>query len=238
MNNQKKKRIDSAVSPVIGVLLMLVVTIIIAAVVSGFAGGLAAGQSKPPVATLDVQIHASENAGAYPPYGSGYYIPTMVIKHLSGDSIATKNTKIVTFFKNESDGKVYQGELSGEVAIPGNNDWNSYDSATYISPLYINDNTRFPDVTSTTTTGLKSWFGNASAILRSGDILVTSHGYCGNYNDNVGPDAPHVNVGLNNLTGLNCTDPVTGFTTGAQITVKVIDIPSGKAIFDKEVTIQ
>ena len=34
---------EDAVSPVVGVMLMLVVTIIIAAVVSGFAGGLAGG---------------------------------------------------------------------------------------------------------------------------------------------------------------------------------------------------
>lgn len=39
---------DDAVSPVIGILLMLVVTIIIAAVVSGFAGGLSGGQEKAP----------------------------------------------------------------------------------------------------------------------------------------------------------------------------------------------
>lgn len=42
---QKK---DSAVSPVIGVLLMLVVTIIIAAIVSAFAGGMTSDQSKAP----------------------------------------------------------------------------------------------------------------------------------------------------------------------------------------------
>lgn len=35
------ERKEDAVSPVVGVMLMLVVTIIIAAVVSGFAGGLA-----------------------------------------------------------------------------------------------------------------------------------------------------------------------------------------------------
>ena len=39
---------DSAVSPVIGVMLMLVVTIIIAAVVSSFAGGLVSGQQAAP----------------------------------------------------------------------------------------------------------------------------------------------------------------------------------------------
>lgn len=39
---------DEAVSPVVGVMLMLVVTIIIAAVVSGFAGGLVGGGARKP----------------------------------------------------------------------------------------------------------------------------------------------------------------------------------------------
>jgi FlaG/FlaF family flagellin (archaellin) len=49
-----KRMNEEAVSPVVGVMLMLVVTIIIAAVVSGFAGGLAGDQSKAPQATLGV----------------------------------------------------------------------------------------------------------------------------------------------------------------------------------------
>jgi len=50
-----KQMNEEAVSPVVGVMLMLVVTIIIAAVVSGFAGGLASDQSKAPQATLGVK---------------------------------------------------------------------------------------------------------------------------------------------------------------------------------------
>jgi Protein of unknown function (DUF1628). len=45
-------RRNSAVSPVVGVMLMLVVTIIIAAVVSAFAGGLGGSQTKTPQATI------------------------------------------------------------------------------------------------------------------------------------------------------------------------------------------
>lgn len=239
MSTKMKNRMDSAVSPVVGVLLMLVVTIIIAAVVSGFAGGLAAGQSKPPVATLDVQINALGNYGGMPPWGDGYYTQGLVIKHLSGDPIITKNTKIVTFFTNQSDGKIYQGELYGEEPVAGNDDWDAYTSSMYCAPLFINDQTRFTDGTiSSTEEGKSNWFGNLSAILRSGDVLVSPHSFVGNYNDNDGPAAPHVNVGLNKLTGLNCTDPATGFVPGSQITVKVIDVPSGKAIYEKEVTIQ
>lgn len=47
---------DDAVSPVIGVMLMLVVTIIIAAVISGFAGGLVTSQEPAPSASFDVSL--------------------------------------------------------------------------------------------------------------------------------------------------------------------------------------
>jgi Uncharacterized protein conserved in archaea len=43
---------DSAVSPVVAVMLMLVVTIIIAAIVSAFAGGITSGQKNVPQATI------------------------------------------------------------------------------------------------------------------------------------------------------------------------------------------
>jgi len=53
-----KKNGEDAVSPVVGVMLMLVVTIIIAAVVSGYAGGLLGGNSnqKTPSMIMDVTI--------------------------------------------------------------------------------------------------------------------------------------------------------------------------------------
>lgn len=53
MKQQKK---DDAVSPVVGVMLMLVVTIIIAAVVAAFAGGLGGNVEKTPTVTFDVTM--------------------------------------------------------------------------------------------------------------------------------------------------------------------------------------
>ncbi len=55
-NRTTMKRRDDAVSPVIGVMLMLVVTIIIAAVISGFAGGLVGSQEAAPSASFDVSM--------------------------------------------------------------------------------------------------------------------------------------------------------------------------------------
>ncbi|MDP3565263.1 MAG: type IV pilin, partial [Methanoregula sp.] len=52
----KKYTNNSAVSPVVGVMLMLVVVIIIAAVVSGFAGSLVSGEKKTPSAAIETHI--------------------------------------------------------------------------------------------------------------------------------------------------------------------------------------
>ncbi len=71
---------DDAVSPVVGVMLMLVVTIIIAAIVSGFAGGLASGTSKPVQATIKADYSQSNG---------------MTITHTGGDTINTLQTKII-----------------------------------------------------------------------------------------------------------------------------------------------
>ncbi|WP_083773203.1 type IV pilin N-terminal domain-containing protein [Methanolacinia petrolearia] len=78
---------EDAVSPVVGVMLMLVVTIIIAAVVSGFAGGLISGQEKSPTLSMDVTI---ANTGSY--IGSGFTASVLGVS----EPISTTDLKIVT----------------------------------------------------------------------------------------------------------------------------------------------
>ena len=63
------RKSDDAVSPVIGVMLILVVTVIIAAVVAAFATGMVGENSGPaPSAKKDVEIYSAfENQyGTYP----------------------------------------------------------------------------------------------------------------------------------------------------------------------------
>src|SRR5208337_4018759 len=91
---QRIKRNEHAVSPVVGVMLMLVVTIIIAAVVSAFAGGLVAQKERAPQATLD--CHITWDNGAM----SGVPGPIFTMKHLGGDPINTRNVKLVTGWAN------------------------------------------------------------------------------------------------------------------------------------------
>lgn len=60
MNTKKSSTKNDAVSPVVGVMLMLVVTIIIAALVSAFAGGLATTTDVKPTVTMEVSYSQSD----------------------------------------------------------------------------------------------------------------------------------------------------------------------------------
>lgn len=91
---------DSAVSPVVGVMLMLVVTIIIAAVVSGFAGGLGSDQSKTPQATLSCTpviegIKDTNLTDWAPDYPTGFEANNgIMFEHKGGDSFALEDIAI------------------------------------------------------------------------------------------------------------------------------------------------
>ena len=75
-----KERNEDAVSPVIGVMLMLVVTIVIAAVVAAFAGGLATETESAPVAVLDADVYNGDN--------------NLVLRSLSGDALDLSETAV------------------------------------------------------------------------------------------------------------------------------------------------
>ena len=72
------KKKEDAVSPVIGVMLMLVVTIVIAAVVAAFAGGLATETEATPIVVLDADVYETK----------------LVLRSLSGDNLNAADTSI------------------------------------------------------------------------------------------------------------------------------------------------
>ena len=76
MNLTERK--EDAVSPVIGVMLMLVVTIVIAAVVAAFAGGLATETEATPITVLDVDVHTNK----------------VILRSLSGDNLQKDETAV------------------------------------------------------------------------------------------------------------------------------------------------
>jgi archaeal type IV pilus assembly protein PilA len=60
-----RSRNDYAVSPVVGVMLMLVVTIIIAAIVSAFAGGMGSSQKTAPQVTFKAEYSVTDGMKIY-----------------------------------------------------------------------------------------------------------------------------------------------------------------------------
>lgn len=108
MAGNVKEFYEQAVSPVVGVMLMLVVVIIIAAVVSGFSGGLLGNQEKTP--TLSMDVHIKNN---------GYWPDSYFSARVTGveKGIPTRDLKLVTkWSKTTSTGAHISG---GNTVVPG-----------------------------------------------------------------------------------------------------------------------
>jgi FlaG/FlaF family flagellin (archaellin) len=117
---------ECAVSPVVGVMLMLVVTIIIAAVVAGFSGGMAAGTSKSPQVSIKADYSQSDG---------------MAIYHMGGDVINTMNTKVYVAPTNDFAGyEQLRWAVNTSVLMVSKED--STDRPWYDSTISANDNAR------------------------------------------------------------------------------------------------
>ncbi|MDD1686699.1 type IV pilin N-terminal domain-containing protein [Methanoregula sp.] len=96
------KNNDSAVSPVVGVMLMLVVTIIIAAVVSAFAGGMTGSEKKTPQATLSAVVNLGDGIKGVNNTGVGDHFPVgytcennyILFAHDGGDSFNLNDIEV------------------------------------------------------------------------------------------------------------------------------------------------
>ena len=80
----KQQRKEDAVSPVIGVMLMLVVTVVIAAVITGFAMDLSKDTDSSPMALFELDYIDVENSN----------VNSFGIKHKGGDAVPLKDIEI------------------------------------------------------------------------------------------------------------------------------------------------
>ena len=124
-----RKKFSEAVSPVVGVMLMLVVTIVIAAVVSGFAGSMTGSISTTPQVTLDATY--SQSGG-------------MTITHAGGDSLPLSEVTFATmpselmgidylqFLYDIDPSVLYYTNSSGESTAIMNNASGYYYKAAFI----------------------------------------------------------------------------------------------------------
>ncbi|QYZ80169.1 type IV pilin [Methanofollis formosanus] len=223
---------EEAVSPVVGVMLMLVVTLIIAAVVSGFAGDLASSQKKTPTITMTTEI---VNTGYY--YGSGI---TMRVISVS-EPIATGDLKIVT------DWVAKNGERNSVTVLPNIPNVN-YGSYNFTSPFATGSGVESFGLNNVKNPG--QYFGNytltAGTLMRAyptgawgpgsgedfGGYGVTRPTY--EYKDGFGYD---------NSTDIDFIQAVLGknwnnLREGDVVNVRLVHTPSGKVIYNEEVKVR
>ena len=213
MRKENNHRLDAAVSPVVGVMLMLVVTIIIAAVVSAFAGGLSSTTAKSPTVSMDVKIDLSADDGM------GGTVPKITFKHISGDPIHTKDLEIITYFTNTT-GYVYKHTQSraSDASIlytSGNDARVPYHADMTTGYAYSNPETKD--------------FGNFS--IRVGDVMTT-----GTLRGTADLLGLAWSDGADTSSSNDDTIVDTSLKPGSIIDVKILHTPSGKYIYDKEVT--
>ncbi|MFA5330819.1 MAG: type IV pilin N-terminal domain-containing protein [Methanoregula sp.] len=106
---QRKMQRDYAVSPVIGVMLMITVTIIIAATLSAFVGGSTGSLKENPQATVVVSSEGT---------GDNF---NLLFDHRGGDTLRTEDLAIVTWVKDPDGSMVKheQGPDADRVNING-----------------------------------------------------------------------------------------------------------------------
>jgi FlaG/FlaF family flagellin (archaellin) len=243
---------EHAVSPVVGVMLMLVVTIIIAAVVAGFSGGMLGNvDEKAPTLTMDVKI---VNMGSW--VGSGFFA---TVTSVSGP-ISTGDIKIVTSWRAaRSSSDAFQSISGGNTTLPGITNVNALGDPTIpvsrVAPFGtgpgINGSATIGSVDTNAATFSSRWqqFGNYS--LMSGTTLTAQP--CGAASlDTIGASSPSAQNGYGVQTmyqytpsGTTYLDPASAvlgpdwesLQAGDRVNVKVIYMPTGSVIFQKDIPV-
>ena len=189
------KKSDDAVSPVIGVMLMLVVTVVIAAAVTIFATGVVGETEVAPVAALDVKILSSVEAL------EGMNGPELFITHLSGDSVDTKDIELR--FSWTHDGCSHYSTYSAEGFKKEVGNYNARKQALYVKSTMSHERTEYGSG------ALDHYFGDV--ILTPGLKLTATSEFLPGYN-NVG--SPYMDFVFNNYNTTSTTSTlVPGKTT-------------------------
>lgn len=229
---------EDAVSPVVGVMLMLVVTIIIAAVVSAFASGMTESTENPPSITMDVSI---TNSGSW--VGSHFEAAVLSVS----EPIPTSDLKLVTSWSADE-------EKGGATVNPGiKNVEYQWKSGSYL-------NTSAPlgfgvGIDQNTGTGAYDTQAFGNYTLKSGvTMLAYPAGQAGGLTG--GQIGQSGDGGYGVVTSGEYTYDGSFFTTdmtdsmqavlgkdwevlesGDVVTVKLIHTPSGQTIYEKDVVV-
>ena len=157
---------NSAVSPVIGIMLMISVTLILAAIIGGMTGGLTQIQKKPPSIIMEASMMNNSTC---------YTSLDMTVISVS-EGIPTKNLKFITEWNNGTivrtvtDSTSKKTENAPIQRYPMGISFNS--SKTNVSDF--GDYTLMPGTrmfANTTNDALNKLFGSSSGLPKQGDVI-------------------------------------------------------------------
>ncbi|ETA66941.1 hypothetical protein MettiDRAFT_0344 [Methanolobus tindarius DSM 2278] len=230
----------SAASPVIGVMLMVVVTVILAAAVSSYSTGMLKGSEAVPSASFDVEMRVDI------PYNNSANMSYIAITEITGDKIPTSDLKIITINPNA------RGDIKTMEVLPNSNNTvsmafssNSGNSNTGTSPYWNLGN--FP------TEG--QFFGEY--ILEPGMTMVADEysNYISDYywDEDLGRYISYSSQGDSWKTAMQAMfadwcegDPMDSYHidpdtrtihAGDVVTIKIVHMPTNKVIFTKDVVV-
>ena len=167
---RRENRKDDAVSPVIGVMLMLVVTIVIAAVVVMFSTGLAGDTKTTPTALFEVSGTDTFSAGA-----SGEELAYVNIRHKGGDTIPLSDLQITL----ESVGGSNNGIINALTASDNIGYYDS-ESGNYVPPEWTQEdynNNLESRLESPRDSVTQAQFMLEQALAGNPDYLMPEYGY-------------------------------------------------------------
>lgn len=218
---------ESAVSPVIGVMFMLVVTVIVAALVSSFASGLGSTAEPAPTTAFEISIRAGDAVGrGATSSGPGMEPECVVLTVVSGETLHSRDLKIITTYTVPNlyngvpvanAGKVIKHTLDGSI---GQDDvWDSgADPFIHQVNGYRLSNTALRSLAP----------GNGmvgAAAPYFGDCLFK-------------PGEPYWFKDRSAFLGFDITDRAAyGFQEGSVVHIIIVHTPTGQTIYDREVTV-
>jgi FlaG/FlaF family flagellin (archaellin) len=223
---------EDAVSPVVGVMLLLVVTIIIAGVVSAFAGGLVTTEAKAPSIVAESKI---TNTGMFT--GSAFI---MSVKSVS-EPVYTRDLKIITSWMARD------GTTGGAICLPGvpNTVYSDYN---YAAPKGYGQGVEqwslYNDIRPEMHFGNYTLQGGTNLYAYAFGPFYTGGAEKGGY----GPTTPtyqYVSGTDWDATDPECKDSMMGvlgnewfhLRSGDVVSVKIVHVPSGKTIHDEDVVV-
>lgn len=233
-----QRKSDDAVSPVVGVMLMVVITVVVAGAIAAFGTGIAGDTEKAPSVVLDVKILSNFKSLTEMTTGGSLNGPDFHILQTSGDPLDTGEIEIQMAW-TASDGEHYSTYSAAENKARGNP-----------PQMYVKSSDNIPG-------DINNEYGSGGNDHYFGDVVLTPGLRLFAFSDSLTVDwteegaesATHNHVGspfmdkiFNNGVSMGGSQTNPGIMQyllpGTPVEITILHIPTNTIIYEKEVVVQ